>query len=143
MPVNIPEPREPLAELLDRLHRRIRSEAREALRPLNVTPGQMRALRTVARADGPLRMSELAELLGIARRSTTTVVDQLVERRLLRRQADHADGRGVAVTTTPAGRELIAATAAERQRVAEQLLAPLTSEERRQLAAAVHRVLAT
>ena len=59
--------------------------ANHDLGPLGVTWAQVRALRTVARCGGPVRMSELADRLGIARRSATSVVDELVERGLVGR----------------------------------------------------------
>ena len=45
-------------------------------------------------------MSELAARLDIARRSATSVVDELVERGLVERHADPADRRAVAVVVT-------------------------------------------
>ena len=38
----------------------------------------------------PVRMSELADRLGIARRSATSVVDELVDRGLVERRAEPA-----------------------------------------------------
>ena len=90
--------------------------ANRDLGPLGVTWGQVRALRTLARCDGPVRMSELADRLGIARRSATSVVDELVERGLVARHADPTDRRAVEVAVTPAGSRLLddLATAAAR-----------------------------
>lgn len=132
-----------LAELLDQLQRRVRGEARRSLGPLGVTPAQVRALRTLHRAGTPLRMSALAERLGIARRSTTDVIGQLADRGLVARHADHADGRAVVVRLTSTGRAALEAAGAARREVTERLLAPLTSTERAQLSAAFARVLAS
>lgn len=130
MPGSIPDPQENFAELIARVHRRIHAEARVALAPLGLTPAQMRALRIVAGSDEGLRMSALADRLGIARRSATTVVEHLAESHLLERRADGDDGRAVVVTVTPAARELLAATIAQRRRVADALLDPLDATER-------------
>ena len=78
--------------------------ANRDLGPLGITWSQLRALRTVDRCDGPIRMSELAARLGIARRSATSVVDDLVGHGLLERRADPADRRAVEVAVTRGGR---------------------------------------
>lgn len=130
-----------LAELLDRLQRRIRAEARRSFEPLGVTPAQVRALRTLERADAPLRMSELADRLGIARRSATDVVEQLCTHGLVDRCADACDRRGVVTALTLAGRATLDGATAARRAAAERLLAPLTSTERARLSTALTRVL--
>lgn len=53
-------------------------------------------------------MSELADRLRIARRSATTVVDDLVERGLVERVADPRDRRATNVALTPAGWTVLA-----------------------------------
>src|SRR5688500_11281333 len=92
-----------VADLLHRVNRRIRATANEDLGPLGVTPAQARALRTLARSDGPIRMSELADRLRLARRSTASVIDALAARGLVARRPDPVDRRAVAVEVTPAG----------------------------------------
>ena len=121
--------------------RRIRRDARSALGPLGVTPAQTRALRTVARADGPVRMSALADQLGIARRSTTDIVGELVERALVARVADPCDRRGVAVELTGEGRALLDRLTAGRRAATESLLAGLTPAERDRLADLLRHLL--
>lgn len=71
---------------------------------LSLTLAQMRALYLVA-AQGPMRMSEIAERLGTAASTTTGVVDGLVRLELLTRREDPNDRRQVVVRTTEAGRE--------------------------------------
>src|SRR5262245_50059742 len=65
--VNRVETSAEVADLVAALSRRIRIDASRDLGPLGVTWGQVRALRTLARAGGPLRMSDLADRLDIAR----------------------------------------------------------------------------
>lgn len=71
---------------------------------LNLTQAQLRTLYLVA-AQGPLRMSEIAERQGIAASTSTGVVDALVHLDLLERLEDPKDRRQVLVRTTEAGRE--------------------------------------
>ena len=110
--------------------RRIRRATNHDLEPLGVTWGQVRALRTLGRCDGPVRMSELADRLRIARRSATSVVDELVERGLVERAADPADRRAVTVAVTPAGRRVARRSSSTRRRAAAaDLTSSLTPAE--------------
>jgi DNA-binding MarR family transcriptional regulator len=86
-------------------------------------------------------MSALAEQLGIARRSTTDIVGELVERGLAARVADPCDGRGVAVQLTGEGRALLDRLTAGRRAATESLLAGLTPAERHQLAGLLRHLL--
>lgn len=130
-----------IAERLDAVHRCLRLRTREELQPLGVTPAQVRALRTIAGEDCPVRMSALAARLGIARRSATDVVDQLVEAGLVTREHDPADRRGVAVAATKAGRKLLDQLASRRLDAVHELLAELDGTERAQLAALLGRLV--
>ena len=91
--------------------------------PLGITWSQLRALRTVDRCDGAIRMSELASRLGIARRSATSVVDDLVGHGLLERRDDPADRRAVEVAVTAAGTRLLRRLAARRRSAAQEVTA--------------------
>lgn len=91
-------------------------------------------LYTLAKADGPLRMSELNRSVLLSQPALSRMVDRLVDRGLLQRTADPADGRGVRLSLTAAGRD--------RQRrvggrhavsVARRVGADLTVEELHQL----------
>ena len=61
-------------------------------------------LLQVRRADGPLRMSDLAARVLISRPTTTRVVDRLVQRGWLVRAAAAGDRRVVTVALTAEGR---------------------------------------
>ena len=118
-----------VADLVAAAARRIRLHANRDLGPLGITWGQVRALRTLARCDGAVRMSDLADRLGIARRSTTSVVDELVGRGLVERRADPDDRRAVEVAVTPAGTRLLDQLRARRRQAASALTADLTADE--------------
>ncbi len=124
---------EEVADLLDATTRRIRQASRRELASEGVTPAQWRALRAVERFEGPIRMSELAERLGIARRSATDVVNGLEEHGLVRRRVDPDDRRSLLVTATPAGRRLLAELTDHRRRAMARQLFVLSPEERRDL----------
>ena len=118
-----------MADLIAAAARRIRTTANQQLGPLDVTWGQLRALRTLARSEGPVRMSALADRLGIARRSATSVVDDLVARRLVERHPTSTDRRAVEVAVTPAGDRLLDQLRARRHETAGELTAGLSPLE--------------
>src|SRR5579875_3412969 len=92
-----------LADLLHRLTKRLRRAQAERLAPLGLTPAQERALRSITRSREPLRMTELADHLGIVPRSVTTVVDALEKAGLVRREIDAENRRAIRLHLTERG----------------------------------------
>ncbi|MGB3956171.1 MAG: MarR family transcriptional regulator [Brooklawnia sp.] len=121
-----------LGELFSRVSRRFRRATLAALEPCGINPHQARALRMVIR-HGPLRPSQLAQILGIALRSTTQVVDDLVELGLLTRVADPVDRRAVLVSASPAGIQRAEQISAIRGQQAHELLGGLSVDDRAEL----------
>ena len=74
---------------------------------LGVTPGEARALATVARA-GPLRQHDLADLTGLGAMSVTGFLDRLERAGLIEREADPRDRRAKLVRVTGAAAPLLA-----------------------------------
>jgi DNA-binding MarR family transcriptional regulator len=58
-------------------------------------------LRTLS--DGPRRVTELAELEGLAQPTTTVLINELERRGCVERSRDPEDGRAVLVSLTPEG----------------------------------------
>jgi DNA-binding MarR family transcriptional regulator len=123
-----------LTDLLHRLMKRLRRAQAEQLAPLGLTPAQERALRMVIRSEEPLRMTELADQLGIVPRSVTTVIDALEEAGLVRREIDPHNRRAIRLHLTERGRAYRDDMREARRRAAEDLFAPLTAEDRKALA---------
>jgi DNA-binding MarR family transcriptional regulator len=123
-----------LADLLHRLTRRLRRAQAERLAPLGLTPAQERALRVITRSEEPLRMTELADHLGIVPRSVTTVVDALEEAGLVRREIDPRNRRAIRLHLTEHGRAVRDDMREARRRAAEDLFAPLPPDDRKALA---------
>jgi DNA-binding MarR family transcriptional regulator len=63
-------------------------------------------LYTLSKCPEPLRISELNRHVLLSQPALSRLVDRLAERGLVARQADPADGRGVRLALTGAGREL-------------------------------------
>ncbi|PXX59188.1 DNA-binding MarR family transcriptional regulator [Nocardia tenerifensis] len=122
-----------LPELLLRAAKRIRRNQVGRLAPLGLTPAQARALRIIAHENEPLKMTALAERLGIVPRSATTVVDALAAADLVSRAPDPANRRATLVTLTPSGHATLARMADARREAAEELFATLTDEQRETL----------
>src|SRR5258708_1500555 len=129
-----------LADLLHRLTRRLRRAQAEWLAPLGLTPAQERAMRIVARNDEPLRMTELADRLGIVPRSLTTVIDALEEAGLIRREVDPRNRRAILLHLTDRGTVVRDELREGRRRAAEDLFAPLAEEDREALGGLLARL---
>jgi len=91
-------------------------------------------LRTVS--AGPRRITELAELEGLAQPTTTILVQQLEQRGLVRRERRSDDGRVVLVDLTDAGTAAIADYRAQASAALGAFLAEITDEQVEALATA-------
>ena len=123
-----------LADLLQRLTRRLRRAQADRLAPLGLTPAQERALRIVTRSEEPLRMTELAHRLGIVPRSVTTVIDALEQAGLVRRETDPHNRRAIRLHLTDRGTAVRDDMREARRRAAEDLFAPMSAQDRKALA---------
>ena len=63
-------------------------------------------LYTLSKCPEPVRLTELNRHVLLSQPALSRLVDRLAERGLVARQADPADGRGVRLALTGAGREL-------------------------------------
>ena len=78
-------------------------------------------------------MTELADHLGIVPRSVTTVVDALEEAGLVRREIDPRNRRAIRLHLTDRGMAVREEMREARRRAAEDLFAPLTTQDRKAL----------
>jgi DNA-binding MarR family transcriptional regulator len=122
-----------LADLLQRLSRRLRRAQMSQLAPLGLTPAQERALRLIAQSEEPLRMAELAHQLRIVPRSVTTVIDSLEQAGLVRRAIDPANRRAILLHLTDKGLAVREQMRQARRQASEDLFAPLSGAQRGQL----------
>jgi DNA-binding MarR family transcriptional regulator len=129
-----------LADLVHRLTRRLRRAQAEQLGPLGLTPAQERAMRMIARSEEPLRMTEIADRLGIVPRSLTTVIDALEEDGLVRREVDPRNRRAILLHLTDRGTAVRDELRDARRRAAEDLFAPLSDADRETLGGLLARL---
>jgi DNA-binding MarR family transcriptional regulator len=122
-----------LADLVFRQTRRLRRAQTDRLAPFGLTPAQERALRMITRSEEPLRMTDLADHLGIVPRSLTTVIDALEEAGLVRREIDPHNRRAIRLHLTDHGLSVRDDMREARRRAAEDLFAPLSAQDRKTL----------
>ncbi|THA62634.1 MarR family transcriptional regulator [Streptomyces sp. A0958] len=125
-----PDPDGLLAEQLLRLTRRLQRIQSRQLEPIGITPAQFRLLRTVAHYDGPPRMSDLAQRLDVVPRAVTTLVDALEAGGRVRRVPDPDSRRVVRIEITDEGIATLRSLRDARRAAAEEILAPLTADQR-------------
>ncbi|MGR8011903.1 MarR family winged helix-turn-helix transcriptional regulator [Streptomyces hypolithicus] len=123
-----------LAEQLLRLTRRLHRIQRLQMEPIGITPAQFRLLRTVSQYDmhreQPPRMADLARRLDVVPRAVTTLVDGLEASDRVRRVPDPANRRVIRIELTETGRATLRSLRSARRYAAEDILAPLTDEQR-------------
>ncbi|MEU4602708.1 MarR family transcriptional regulator [Kribbella sp. NPDC023972] len=121
---------EQIAALLDGI---VRRQRRVSKQDLDVTHGQLRVLRTLDHADRALRLSELANQLGIVPRSATSVVDDLEAAGLVARKPDPDDRRATLVALTPAGIKLLSTIRRQRRDAMVSLIERLSPTDQTDL----------
>ncbi|MFF0433511.1 MarR family winged helix-turn-helix transcriptional regulator [Streptomyces sp. NPDC004327] len=125
-----PDPDGVLAEQLLRLTRRLHRFHKRYLEPAGITPAQFRLLRAVVHYEEPPRMADLAARLEVVPRAVTSLVDALEASGRVRRVPDPVNRRVVRIELTDAGRDTLRELRSARRAAAEDILAPLTVEQR-------------
>ncbi|ASW52941.1 MarR family winged helix-turn-helix transcriptional regulator [Plantactinospora sp. KBS50] len=82
---------------------------------------------------GPASQAALSRRTGIYRSDMVAVLNELEQHGYVRRTPDPADGRRNVITITPPGAERLARLDAQVMALQDDLLAPLTADEREQL----------
>lgn len=129
------DPTGQLADQLMALTRRLHRAQRRQLGPIGITPAQARLLRTVSHAQTPPRMADLAALLDVVPRAITSLVDGLEAHGLVRRVPDPASRRVTRIELTDEGTAVLRRLRRARRSAAEELLEPLTGQQRGELSA--------
>ncbi|MGZ9929376.1 MarR family winged helix-turn-helix transcriptional regulator [Streptomyces sp. NC-S4] len=121
-----------LAEQLLRLTRRLHRIQKRHMVPLGITPAQSRLLRLVSHYEGEQapRMADLATRLEVVPRAVTTLVDGLEAADCVRRAPDPANRRVIRIELTDTGRATLRRLRNARTDAAEEILAPLTADQR-------------
>src|SRR5690349_19477083 len=93
-------------EAMERLVSAYRSRMVELCRQADLTPPQFWALNSIE-DENRIKMSPLADCLGLSMGAASTLIDRLVGRGLVQREADPQDRRAVFVSLTAKGRQVL------------------------------------
>lgn len=102
--------------------------------------GEARCLAAIGHFDA-VSVVELAARANLHKGPASRAAQALVERGLVRKQANAVDGRGVVLSLTPAGRRLWSRVIALIARRNEEIFGCLSSAERKQLGAMLDRLI--
>ena len=109
----------------------LRASASTVLEKHGLSYTDLDILATLRRKGTPFRLTptELGAAVLLTSGAVTTAVSRLVERELVSRGKDLADGRVKTVSLTPAGKQLIDVAISDRFREAEVAISGLTRDE--------------
>jgi DNA-binding MarR family transcriptional regulator len=121
---------------VDRLSRHLDRARKEAFRRSELEPWEWDVLSALRRAGEPFQLSpkQLLQQTLVSSGTMTNRIDRLVDRRLVRREADPGDGRSVLVTLTPDGRTRVDAAITRLVDAEALLLDALSRGDRERLA---------
>jgi DNA-binding MarR family transcriptional regulator len=117
----------------------------EALAAHGLSRWSWDVITALRRSGAPYRLTPTALYRALMRTSgaISNRLNRLEDRGLVRRGPDPADGRGVIVELTPAGKRLIDEVIAEHLENERRLVAGLSRAEQRELAALLRKLLLT
>jgi len=120
---------------LMRASRLLQLEVERSLGHFDLTINEFNTLNALRRAGNPHRLSpkDVGVSLLFSSGGLTKLLERLESRGLVAREPDPDDGRGVIVSLTPAGKKLQEDAMAAHQLNEEELLNPLTRNQRERL----------
>ncbi len=125
------------------LYKAFYGQAASALAPLNLEVFEYDVMSALRRQGEPfaLAASRLAAETGMSGGAMTNRIDRLEKRGLVRRQRDVNDRRGVTVSLTPEGRNMINKAIQLRLDAADEGLTGIGPRERKQLASLLRKIV--
>ena len=129
-------------ELADLLHqwRELMAAARPRWSAADLTFTQLRGLSVLARRQ-PLRMSDLAESLGMTPASASALIERMEQRKFVSRRSDAEDRRTVLVELSRRGKHVLDVMERGSSDHFGRLIEKMTSEEREALATTLRAFL--
>ena len=132
-----------VATAISRLGRRLDVFYRDQFEELNISHGEWTVLSTLALEgrEGSSTPSKLADVCGVSPSTMTHRLDRMAERRLVTRLPDAENRTRIRVQLADGGWELFRTAILDAEVVESRILSPLTSTERRQLAALLEKLV--
>jgi DNA-binding MarR family transcriptional regulator len=128
--------------VMERLVAAYRSRMQEICRSADLTPPQFWALHSIAEGQR-IKMSPLAECLALSMGAASTLVDRLVGRGLVQREADPDDRRAVFVSLTDKGRAVLEEAQSSKRDVTLSAFRRMDPQTRQQLLNGLQAMVAT
>jgi MarR family transcriptional regulator for hemolysin len=132
-------PREHLAFLIHDVAKRLRLEFGGRVARFELTPAQARCLAFLAFRPGA-SLKALASALEVQSMSVLRVVDELEERKLLRREVDADDRRALKLFLTKPGESKVERIWSVLDDITREACAGMTAAERRELSSSLMRL---
>ncbi len=110
-----------------------------SLSKYGLNPPGWRALANIG-SSGPLSSKELSQRIGLDPVQTSRAVDQLVRKQLITRRIDQQDRRRVELKLSRKGLKVFNAIAPVAKKIEDELLAGLSSDERRKFARILNKI---
>ncbi|WP_298770983.1 MarR family winged helix-turn-helix transcriptional regulator [uncultured Shewanella sp.] len=130
---------------LARASNHFNSELQRVFAEFGLNSGEFDVLATLLRSGAPytLTPNHLLQTLMLSSGAMTNRVDRLEAKKLVQRNADPNDRRGVLVSLTSLGMDLINSAIEQHVKKGEDLLSPLTKSEQGSLAILLKKLLIT
>ena len=127
-------------QLFFRLWRATHTRTADALASVGLTPALFALLNVIGAREGAIQQ-ELGSLLGIDRSTMVSLIDQLEQAGLANRRPSARDRRAREVAITPKGRRQLERARELISQVEDEVLAGLTTKQRREMVALLRRAL--
>ena len=128
-------------EAMERLVSAYRSRMVELCRQADLTPPQFWALNSID-DEHRIKMSPLADCLGLSMGAASTLIDRLVGRGLVQREADPQDRRAVFVSLTEKGRQVLVEAQEAKHGISQAAFKRMAPETRQQLLVGLQAMVA-
>ena len=139
-----PSPAPPVTEFAGqfffRLWRATHTRTADVLSSVGLTPALFALLNVIRAREGAIQQ-ELGSALGIDRSTMVSLIDQLESAGLARRRPSATDRRAREIAITPKGRRILKRARGLISEVEDEVLAGLSSKERRELFGLLRRAL--
>ena len=126
--------------LTERMVGRYRAKMVSMCRANDLTPTQFWAMHTLAEL-GSVKMSPLADALGLSMGAASTLVERLVTRELVQRRSDPDDRRAVFVQLTEKGRAVLGEAVGAKRELMQRVFARLSEADRERLLAGLEALV--